>query len=68
MLLRRNFIWLRHVSFRVFLLTYIDLIGGFDTCRLGTSLACNFLPFGADVTALCPKYCNIIRGQVCLAP
>lgn len=32
--------------------------------RLGTSLACNFLPFGADVTALCPKYLNIIRGQV----
>ena len=48
----------------VFLLIYNNLTTDLNTYRLGTSLACNFLPFGADVTALCPKYCNIIRGQV----
>lgn len=36
----------------------------FGFATLGTSLACNFLPFGADVSALLPKYMNIIRGQV----
>ncbi|KAK2741787.1 hypothetical protein FQN57_005531 [Myotisia sp. PD_48] len=30
---------------------------------LGTSLACNVIPFAADVTSLAPKYINIIRGQ-----
>ena len=42
----------------------IELTSCFIETRLGTSLACNFLPFGADVTSLCPKYINIIRGQV----
>jgi NCS1 family nucleobase:cation symporter-1 len=39
----------------------------FAFATLGTSIACNFIPFAADVTCLLPKYLNIIRGQfVCL--
>jgi len=36
----------------------------FAFATLGTSIACNFIPFAADVTCLCPKYINIIRGQI----
>jgi nucleobase:cation symporter-1, NCS1 family len=35
----------------------------FAFATLGTSIACNFIPFAADVTCLFPKYINIIRGQ-----
>lgn len=35
----------------------------FAFATLGTSIACNFIPFAADVTCLLPKYINIIRGQ-----
>ncbi|TLD31219.1 hypothetical protein PspLS_02494 [Pyricularia sp. CBS 133598] len=39
----------------------------FAFATLGTSIACNFIPFAADVTALLPRYLNIIRGQfLCL--
>lgn len=39
----------------------------FAFATLGTSIACNFIPFGADMTCLLPKYINIVRGQlVCL--
>ncbi len=39
----------------------------FAFATLGTSIACNFIPFAADVTCLLPKYINIIRGQfLCL--
>ncbi|KEY74701.1 hypothetical protein S7711_05452 [Stachybotrys chartarum IBT 7711] len=39
----------------------------FAFATLGTSIACNFIPFAADVTCLLPKYLNIVRGQfVCL--
>lgn len=31
---------------------------------LGTSIACNAVPFAADITCLAPKYTNIVRGQV----
>ncbi|EGE00988.1 uracil permease [Trichophyton equinum CBS 127.97] len=31
---------------------------------LGTSIACNAVPFAADITCLAPKYINIVRGQV----
>jgi NCS1 family nucleobase:cation symporter-1 len=30
---------------------------------MGTSIACNVVPFAADITSLAPKYINIIRGQ-----
>ncbi|WRT70427.1 uncharacterized protein IL334_007425 [Kwoniella shivajii] len=34
---------------------------------LGTSIACNIVPFAADITCLLPKYVNIVRGQfLCL--
>ncbi|KAJ9493576.1 hypothetical protein H2202_010950 [Exophiala xenobiotica] len=36
----------------------------FAFATLGTSIACNFIPFAADVTSLLPKYINIVRGQV----
>ncbi|KAK5065128.1 hypothetical protein LTR84_000964 [Exophiala bonariae] len=36
----------------------------FAFATLGTSIACNFIPFAADVTCLLPKYINIIRGQL----
>lgn len=36
----------------------------FAFATLGTSIACNFIPFAADVTSLLPKYINIIRGQL----
>ncbi|KAL3463473.1 permease for cytosine/purines, uracil, thiamine, allantoin-domain-containing protein [Aspergillus heterothallicus] len=39
----------------------------FAFATLGTSIACNFIPFAADVTCLLPKYLNIVRGQfLCL--
>ncbi|KAH7316989.1 allantoin permease [Stachybotrys elegans] len=39
----------------------------FAFATLGTSIACNFIPFAADVTCLAPKYLNIVRGQfLCL--
>ena len=39
----------------------------FAFATLGTSVACNIIPFAADVTCLCPKYINIVRGQlICL--
>lgn len=39
----------------------------FTFATLGTSIACNIVPFAADVTCLVPKYINIIRGQfLCL--
>lgn len=39
----------------------------FAFATLGTSIACNFIPFAADVTCMLPKYINIIRGQfLCL--
>lgn len=39
----------------------------FAFATLGTSIACNIVPFAADVTCLAPKYINIIRGQfLCL--
>ena len=44
---------------------FVSLAFGFAT--LGTSIACNIVPFAADVTCLLPKYINIIRGQfLCL--
>lgn len=36
----------------------------FAFATLGTSIACNIVPFAADVTSLCPKYINIVRGQI----
>ncbi|KAK5444239.1 hypothetical protein LTS15_010354 [Exophiala xenobiotica] len=36
----------------------------FAFATLGTSIACNFIPFAADVTSLLPKYINIVRGQI----
>ncbi|KAK5086723.1 hypothetical protein LTS08_007137 [Lithohypha guttulata] len=36
----------------------------FAFATLGTSIACNFIPFAADVTCLLPKYINIVRGQL----
>lgn len=30
---------------------------------LGTNVAANMIPFGADSTMLCPRYINITRGQ-----
>jgi nucleobase:cation symporter-1, NCS1 family len=36
----------------------------FAFATLGTSIACNFIPFGADMTCLAPRYINIIRGQL----
>ncbi|PCG93170.1 Permease, cytosine/purines, uracil, thiamine, allantoin [Penicillium occitanis (nom. inval.)] len=39
----------------------------FAFATMGTSIACNIVPFAADVTCLAPKYVNIIRGQfICL--
>ncbi|KAH8653799.1 allantoin permease [Xylariales sp. PMI_506] len=39
----------------------------FAFATLGTSIACNFIPFAADVTCMLPKYLNIVRGQfLCL--
>jgi NCS1 family nucleobase:cation symporter-1 len=39
----------------------------FAFATMGTSVACNIVPFAADVTCLAPKYVNIIRGQfICL--
>jgi NCS1 family nucleobase:cation symporter-1 len=39
----------------------------FAFATLGTSIACNIVPFAADVTCLAPKWINIIRGQfLCL--
>ncbi|KAH8884067.1 allantoin permease [Thozetella sp. PMI_491] len=39
----------------------------FAFATLGTSIACNIIPFAADATCLLPKYLNIIRGQfLCL--
>lgn len=35
----------------------------FAFATMGTSIACNFIPFAADVTCLLPRYINIIRGQ-----
>ncbi|CAN6595244.1 allantoin permease [Trichomonascus vanleenenianus] len=36
----------------------------FAFMTLGTSIACNIIPFAADVTCLLPKYLNIPRGQI----
>ncbi|KEF53578.1 uncharacterized protein A1O9_10553 [Exophiala aquamarina CBS 119918] len=36
----------------------------FAFATLGTSIACNFIPFAADVTSLLPQYINIVRGQL----
>lgn len=36
----------------------------FAFATLGTSIACNFIPFAADVTSLLPRYLNIVRGQL----
>ncbi|CAG9952754.1 unnamed protein product, partial [Clonostachys rosea f. rosea IK726] len=36
----------------------------FAFATLGTSIACNFIPFAADVTCLLPRYLNIVRGQI----
>ncbi|ODV88503.1 hypothetical protein CANCADRAFT_32083 [Tortispora caseinolytica NRRL Y-17796] len=39
----------------------------FAFATLGTSIACNIIPFAADVTCLWPRYINIIRGQfICI--
>lgn len=39
----------------------------FAFATMGTSVACNIVPFAADVTCLAPKYVNIVRGQfLCL--
>ncbi|GAD98421.1 krueppel c2h2-type zinc finger protein, putative [Paecilomyces variotii No. 5] len=39
----------------------------FAFATLGTSIACNIVPFAADVTCLAPRYINIVRGQfICL--
>lgn len=39
----------------------------FAFATLGTTIACNVIPFAADVTCLLPKYINVIRGQlICL--
>ncbi|OCF39735.1 hypothetical protein I317_06459 [Kwoniella heveanensis CBS 569] len=39
----------------------------FAFATLGTSIACNIVPFAADVTCMLPRYMNIIRGQfMCL--
>ncbi|KAF8972564.1 permease for cytosine/purines, uracil, thiamine, allantoin-domain-containing protein [Flammula alnicola] len=32
-----------------------------------TNIYCNSIPFGADIAAICPKYFNIVRGQVVIA-
>lgn len=36
----------------------------FAFATMGTSIACNFIPFAADVTCLLPRYLNIVRGQL----
>lgn len=36
----------------------------FAFATFGTSVACNIIPFAADVTSLFPKYMNIVRGQI----
>lgn len=36
----------------------------FAFATLGTSIACNIIPFAADVTCLLPKYINVVRGQI----
>lgn len=36
----------------------------FAFATLGTCIACNTVPFAADVTCLLPKYINLVRGQV----
>ena len=41
---------------------FASLFWAFAT--LGTSLACNVIPFAADVASLAPRYVNIIRGQL----
>ncbi|WVF73221.1 hypothetical protein IAT40_008040 [Kwoniella sp. CBS 6097] len=39
----------------------------FAFATLGTSIACNIVPFAADVTCMLPRYMNIVRGQfMCL--
>ncbi|KAK0199353.1 allantoin permease [Desarmillaria ectypa] len=37
----------------------------FILATLGTSIANNTIPFGADIMALLPRYLAIVRGQVC---
>ncbi|WWD03446.1 hypothetical protein V865_001498 [Kwoniella europaea PYCC6329] len=41
---------------------FASLVFAFAT--LGTSIACNIVPFAADITCMLPKYINIIRGQI----
>ncbi|KAA8909366.1 hypothetical protein TRICI_004532 [Trichomonascus ciferrii] len=36
----------------------------FAFATLGTTIACNIIPFAADVTCLMPKYINVVRGQL----
>lgn len=36
----------------------------FAFATLGTCIACNTVPFAADVTCLLPQYINLVRGQV----
>ncbi|WWC71819.1 uncharacterized protein I206_105778 [Kwoniella pini CBS 10737] len=44
---------------------FVSLVFCFAT--LGTSIACNIVPFAADITCMLPKYVNIVRGQfLCL--
>jgi NCS1 family nucleobase:cation symporter-1 len=39
----------------------------FAFSALGTTIACNIIPFAADVTSLVPRYINIVRDQfICL--
>ncbi|SJL13241.1 uncharacterized protein ARMOST_16680 [Armillaria ostoyae] len=38
----------------------------FILATLGTSIANNTIPFGADITALLPRYLTMVRGQVFL--
>ncbi|KAK0479206.1 allantoin permease [Armillaria novae-zelandiae] len=39
----------------------------FILATLGTSMANNTIPFGADITALLPRYLTIVRGQLLCA-
>ncbi|KAL2009205.1 hypothetical protein VTN00DRAFT_7399 [Thermoascus crustaceus] len=36
----------------------------FAFAALGTTIACNIVPFAADITCLAPRYINIVRGQI----
>jgi NCS1 family nucleobase:cation symporter-1 len=49
-------------KFAIFVASFIFMVS-----QVGTNYVANLIPFGVDVTALAPRYINIVRGQLICA-